>query len=93
MQLRSPEVGFHMFWDIYNQVYNAVDLEFLFKSSIGGDDEETRSENSDTSQLPLQHLRVCEFGKNGIPLMQYEEGEADSLAFLLASYSSACFLV
>jgi hypothetical protein len=80
-QLGSPEVGFHTFWDIYNQVRNAVDSEFLFESSGGVDEdtgsEETRSENPDANQPPLQHLRACEFGENGIPPMQYEEGEAE----------------
>jgi len=61
------------------------DSEFLFESSIGVTmkrrSEEPRSENPDPNQPPLQHLRVCEFGENGIPPMQYEEGEEISLAF------------
>lgn len=85
-QLGGPEVGFDTFWDIYNQVRDAVDSEFLFESSIGDIDEETSSEDSDPNQPPLQHLRACEFGENGIPPMQYE-GEAYCSAFFLASKS------
>jgi len=81
-QLRSPEVGYHSFWDVYNQLRDAMDLESLFESGNGAinEDDVSKSEPSevpDANQLPLQHLQPCEFGKNGIPSVQYE-GRADS---------------
>jgi hypothetical protein len=78
-------VGFDSFWDVYNQLRDAVDSEFLFQSSIGAFDEESTSKDSDTvdiEQLPLSHLRPCEFGKDGIPAEQViHEGIADCLSF------------
>lgn len=73
-------MGFHTFWDIYNQMRDAVDSELLFESGIGLVDEESRPEDSDANHPPLQDLQPCEFGRNGIPPVQYE-GEADCLAF------------
>jgi hypothetical protein len=72
-------VSFHLFWDVYNQVRDAVNSDFLLQSSVGAIDEEDQSEDSesDTHQCPLLHLQPCEFGKNGVPSMQYE-GETDS---------------
>ena len=76
-------MGFHLFWDVYNQVRNAVDSDFLFQASIGAiDEEENTSEDSDVYQRPLEDLRPCEFGKNGIPAGQYE-GEADCMTSFL----------
>jgi hypothetical protein len=82
-------VGYHSFWDVYNQLRDAVDSELLFESSIGALDEDNISEVPDANQPPLQHLQPCEFGKNGIPSVQYE-GRAvvaayDTLADLLSS--------
>jgi hypothetical protein len=84
-------VGYHSFWDVYNQLRDAMDSELLFESSIGAVDasEDNISEVPDANRLPLQHLQPCEFGKNGIPAVQYE-GRAvvaayDTLADLLSS--------
>ena len=73
---------FHSFWDVYNQVRDAVDSDLLFRASSGVVEEESTSEDSEP---PLPHLKPCEFGKNGIPPMQYE-GE------LLSDFLSSCSL-
>jgi hypothetical protein len=83
VQLGSPEVVFHSFWDVYNQVRNAVDSDLLFQASSGIVEEENTSEDSEP---PLPHLKPCEFGKNGIPPVQYAEGE------LLSDFLSSCSL-
>jgi len=77
-------VGFHSFWNVYNQVRDAVDSDFLFRSSIGAIDEENGSEDSELGacQRPLQHLQPCEFGGNGIPPMQHEGETALVTSFL-----------
>ncbi len=51
---------------------DAVDEDFLFEAGAGAFDEEnaSASEELDANQLPLRHLRPCEFGKNGIPAAQ-----------------------
>jgi len=85
-------VNFHSFWDVYNQVRNAVDLDFLFWSSIGVTDEENEPKYSKLdahpTQGPLQHLQPCEFGKDGIPPMQHE-GKTD----LVMSFLPTLFLI
>lgn len=86
MQLGSPDVSYHSFWDVYNQMRDAVDSEFLFQSSIGAidDPEEHESEDSepDSDARPLPHLQACEFGSNGVPPMQHE-GKTDLVMFFL----------
>ena len=77
VQLGSPEVAFHSFWGIYNQVRDAVDSDFLFQSSSGLVEEENATQDSKSAaperpEPPLQHLQHCEFGENGIPPVQYE---------------------
>ena len=76
-------MNFHSFWDIYNQVRNAVDSDLLFWSSIGVTDEENKRKDPkpDARQGPLQHLQPCEFGEDGIPPMQHE-GETDLVTSL-----------
>jgi len=76
-RLGSPEVGYHSFWDVYNQLRDTVDSEMLFESGLDPVDEDDVSEVPDANQPPLQQLRPCQFGQNGIPPMQYE-GRADS---------------
>ena len=68
-------MAFHSFWVIYNLVRNAVDSDFLFWSSSGVVEEENTSEDPAASNPPLGHLQPCEWGKNGIPSVRYEEGE------------------
>jgi hypothetical protein len=77
VQLGSPEVGYHSFWDVYNQLRDAVDSEMLFESSLDPVDEDDVSDALDANQPPLQDLEPCEFGQNGVPAMQHE-GRADS---------------
>ena len=95
VQLGSPGVNFHSFWDVYNQVRDAVDSDFLFQSSIGVPDEENEPEDSelDARQGPpgLQHLQSCEFGKDGIPPMRHE-GKTDLvMCFLPTLFLIYCF--
>ena len=55
-----------------------MDPDLLFRFSVGVIDEEDQAGDpeSDTRQCPLPHLQPCEFGRNGVPSMQYE-GETD----------------
>ena len=78
-QLGHPEINFHSFWDVYNQLRDAVDAEFLFYSSTGIFPEETSISEDDpnVAELPLSHLHSCRFGEGGVPAEQMiEEGEA-----------------
>ena len=87
-ELGSPGVEFQSFWQVYNQVRNAVDEDFLFEADGGAFDEEnaSASEEPDANQLPLHHLGPCEFGKNGIPAAKStREGEANYLSCLPSS--------
>jgi hypothetical protein len=65
-------VGYHSFWDVYNQLHDTVESEMLFKP-----DEDDISEVLDANQPPLQRLKPCKFGQNGVPAMQHE-GRADT---------------
>jgi hypothetical protein len=93
-EIESPGVEFESFWQVYNQVRNAVDKDLLFEAAAAAYDEEnaSTSEEPDANQLPLHHLGPCEFGKNGVPAAQSTcEGEAYYLqyhAFLLPNLSS-----
>jgi hypothetical protein len=83
-ELGSPGVEFQSFWQVYNQVRDAVDKDFLFEAGAGAFDEEnaSASEEPDANQLPLRHLGPCEFGKNGIPAAQSTR-EGDQLFIVL----------
>ena len=80
-QLGHPQIDFHSFWDVYNQLRDAVDAEFLFDSSTGTFPEEhtsTPDDDPNITKLPLSHLRACQFGEDGVPAGEtIEEGEAD----------------
>ena len=73
VQLGSPEVTFDSFWDVYNEMRGVVDSDLLFRYNSGQFDseEEDTFEDSDSGP-PLQYLQPCEFGKNGVPSVQYE---------------------
>jgi hypothetical protein len=64
-QLGHPQIDFNSFWDVYNQLRDAVDVEFLFRSSTGVFPEEHLSvpkvpeDNQNIAELPLSHLRPC----------------------------------
>ena len=73
---------FKSFWQVYNQVRNAIDKDFQFKADGATFDEEnaSASEELDANQLPLHHLWPCKFGKNVIPVAQStRKGEANYL--------------
>ena len=80
-QLGHPQIDFNSFWDVYNQLRDAVDADFLFHSSTGAFPEEhtgVPEDDPNILELPLSHLRSCQFGENGVPAGRVvEEGEAD----------------
>lgn len=65
-QLGHPQINFYSFWDVYNQLRDAVDAEFLFDSSTGAFPEEQHTgiseDDPNVVELPLSHLRSCQFG-------------------------------
>lgn len=82
-ELGSPALNFYSFWDVYNQLHDAVDSDFLERTSAR---HESMSEDEDTvEQPPLSELRPCVFGENGVPAGWIEEGEVVT-SFLI------CFL-
>ena len=79
---------FKSFWQVYNQVCDAVDEDFLSKATATTFDEENASASKelDANQLPLHHLGPCEFGKNRIPAVQSTcNGEANYLSCFSSS--------
>jgi hypothetical protein len=69
-----------------------VDAEFLFHSSgTGAFPEEHTGISEDglnVAELPLSHLRSCQFGQDGVPAGQIiEEGKADHLRYYLYEHS------
>jgi hypothetical protein len=80
-QLRHPQINFESFWDVYNQLREAVDEEFLFHSSTGTFPKEYTGipeDDPNAEELPLSHLHSCQFGEDGVPAGQIiEEGKAD----------------
>ena len=83
-QFGRPQINFHSFWDVYNQLRDAVDADFLFHSSTGTFPEELASIPEDDPERPLPHLRSCQYGEHGVPAGQIiEEGEADRCLTLL----------
>jgi hypothetical protein len=78
-QLGQPQIDFHSFWDIYNQLRDAVDTELLFRSSTGTFAEELNGvpeHNPDVAELPHSHLRPCRFGEDGVPAGEVAEYSA-----------------
>ena len=73
-------MDFKSFWDVYNQLRDAVDLDFLARTPTrtftrhGGSESESMSgdEGVDT-QLPLSDLQPCVFGENGVPAGQLSD--------------------
>jgi len=95
-QLGRPGVDFPSFWDVYNQLRDAVDSDFLFESTkeyfASDEDDAAEDPASDADQLPLRHLRPCELSTNRDPVGQTipNEGEADCffpsvLTYLISS--------
>ena len=79
--LGRPQINFHSFWDVYIQLRDAVDAEYLFDSSSGTFPEGqpgTPEDDPNVAQLPLSHPRSCRLGEDGVPAGQLiEEGKAD----------------
>jgi len=74
-KLGSLVVNFYSFWDIYNQLCNAVEPDSLVHTTIVGTftcHRESMSEDLD-EQLPLSDLHPCVFGKNGVPAGQLSD--------------------
>ena len=80
-KLGSPGVNFYSFWDVYNQLCDAADSDFLERTTNTSEDEDTVTveellENEGVvEQLPLTDLRPCVFGENGVPARRTYEGE------------------
>ena len=75
VEIGSPAVGFDSFWDVYNKLCDAVDTDFLERTTSGTFARPTRShtsteDDSVVDQLPLSELRPCVFGKNGVPALE-----------------------
>ena len=78
-QLGRPQIDFHSFWDVYNQLRDGVDAELLFRSSTGAFPEEHTGipeDDPDVAELPLSHLRSCRFGEDGVPAGEVSEYRA-----------------
>jgi len=88
-KLGSPGINFSSFWDVYNQLRDAIDSDFLERTTTGTfvRHEESASESEDDGvveqllddQLPLSGLRPCVFGENGVPAGGIHEGEVNTL--------------
>ena len=67
-------MNFRSFWEVYNLLRDAVNSEFLFNKATANTIGEDAPEDSDDDlgDLPLHHLRPCQFGANGIPDMVNE---------------------
>jgi hypothetical protein len=78
-QLGHPQINFDSFWDVYNQLRDAVDAEYLFHSSTGvfpEDHTDIAEDDPNNAELPLSHLCSCQFGEDGVPAERIiEEGE------------------
>lgn len=82
-KLGSLGVNFSSFWDVYNQLCNAVDSGFMARTGTTNtsDDEdavtvEALLEDEDAiERLPLSGLHPCVFGENGVPAGRIDEGE------------------
>ena len=81
-QLGHPVVKFDLFWQVYNQLRDAVDSDVLTSTNeevLPNDNPEShwQPEDRNRDQLPLSHLQPFEFGANGDP------GEQNSFQFSL----------
>jgi hypothetical protein len=91
-ELESPGVEFESFWQVYNQVHNAVDKDFLFEAATTTFDEENASgsEELDANQLPLHYLPM-NLAKTEFPLCSLYVTVKPTIyyAFLLPNLSSS----
>jgi len=79
--LGSPEVNFDSFWHVYKQLRDAVDMDCwaTMDGSAASDGENmSDGEGANANALPLNHLRPCVLGENGVPAgtSEYSDGEA-----------------
>jgi hypothetical protein len=80
VELGSLEINISSFWDIYSQVCNAVNLDFLCHTTADmflHYGESTPDSDGMVKQLPLSNLHPYMFGENGVPAAQIYEGEVD----------------
>jgi hypothetical protein len=56
-QLGHLQINFDSFWDVFNQLCEAVDEEIIFCSSSGVFNDTL--DDLDDAQLPLSHLHSC----------------------------------
>ena len=97
VKLGSPRVNFYSFWDVYNQLCDAVESDLLACTTIGTSTRcgESVSEDED-EQLLLSDLHPCVFGENGVPAGQLSgeasEGSGSGTATLVPSpfYADSC---
>jgi len=71
-RLGRPVVKFDSFWQVYNQLRDAVDSDVLTSTNedvFPDDNSEShwQPEDRNRDQLPLSHLQPFEFGANGDP--------------------------
>jgi hypothetical protein len=74
-RLGRPVVNFDSFWQVYNQLRDAVDSDVLTSTNeevLPNDNSHQQPKDRNRDQLPLSHLQPFEFGANGDP------GERDS---------------
>jgi len=90
VKLGSPRVNFYSFWDVYNQLCDAVESDLLARTTIGTSMRRGESVSEDEDeQLPLSDLCPCVFGENGVPAGQLSgeagEGSGSGTATLVPS--------
>jgi hypothetical protein len=66
-ELGSPGLNFTSLWQVYNQLRDAVDLDFWTTTDGSVSDAENMSKEADADQLPLNHLRPYVLDENGVP--------------------------
>lgn len=87
--LGSPEVDFHSFWQVYNQLRDAVDTDVWVSDSENMSGGEGADADADADELPLNHLLPCVLGENGVPegrdIYRDSDGESGMSAAIATS--------
>jgi hypothetical protein len=72
-QIGSPGVNLDMFWDVYNELREAVnDRPMSDNAVVKRHEYGSVHESGENQGLPLFDLQPCMFGVNGIPTLQFE---------------------